>query len=54
MKKKTGILLAIVLTVACLIALFAVIAIAEDLTESDTITVSYANAAVLLLMISLL
>ena len=44
MKKKTGILLAIMLTVACLIALFTVIAIAEDLTEKDTITVSYMNS----------
>ena len=44
MKKKTGILLAIVLTVACLIALFAVIAIAEDLTEKDTITISYMSS----------
>lgn len=43
MKKKTGILLAIMLTVACLIALFTVIAIAEDLTEKDTITISYMN-----------
>ncbi|MBO5379549.1 MAG: leucine-rich repeat protein [Clostridia bacterium] len=44
MKKKTGILLAIVLTVACLIALFTVIAIAEDLTEKDTITISYMSS----------
>ncbi|MBQ4109143.1 MAG: leucine-rich repeat protein, partial [Clostridia bacterium] len=44
MKKKTGILLAIMLTVSCLIALFTVIAIAEDLTEKDTITVSYMNS----------
>ena len=44
MKKKIGILLAIMLTVACLIALFTVIAIAEDLTEKDTITISYMNS----------
>ena len=41
MKKKIGILLAVMILVTSLVSLFAIIAIAEDLTEGDTITISY-------------
>lgn len=44
MKKKIGILLAVMILVTTLASIFAIIAIAEDLTEGDTITVSYMNS----------
>ena len=43
MKKKIGILLAVMILVTTLASIFTIIAIAEDLTDSDTITVSYMN-----------
>jgi ABC-type proline/glycine betaine transport system substrate-binding protein len=43
MKKKIGILLAVMILVTTLASIFTIIAIAEDLTEGETITISYMN-----------